>query len=92
MLHSRSRQIISRPFMSLPYAAEKQVALAAVRRACSLTDSVFNKLVRTETFTKEDTSPVTGILNHLFNYQVSCELTAASGRLRGTSSDQHNLA
>ncbi|KAI0697995.1 3',5'-bisphosphate nucleotidase [Cytidiella melzeri] len=41
------------------YAAEKQVAVAAVRRACSLTSSVFNKLVKNETLTKDDKSPVT---------------------------------
>ncbi|KAI9462114.1 hypothetical protein HD554DRAFT_2128544 [Boletus coccyginus] len=45
--------------MSLPYATEKQVALAAVRRACALTSSVFNKLVKNETLTKGDKSPVT---------------------------------
>lgn len=42
------------------YAAEKQVAIAAVRRACVHTASVFNKLVKQETLTKEDASPVTG--------------------------------
>lgn len=46
--------------MSLTYSAERQVAIAAVRRACVLTDSVFNKLVRNETLTKDDKSPVTG--------------------------------
>ena len=46
--------------MSLPYAAEKKVALAAVRRACTLTSSVFTKLVKDETLTKGDKSPVTG--------------------------------
>lgn len=46
--------------MSIPYATEKQVAIAAVRRACVLTDSVFNKLVKNETLTKDDKSPVTG--------------------------------
>ena len=46
--------------MSLSYATEKQVAVAAVRRACALTASVFNKLVRNETLTKDDKSPVTG--------------------------------
>ena len=46
--------------MSLPYAYEKQVALAAVRRACALTSSVFNKLIKNETLTKGDKSPVTG--------------------------------
>lgn len=42
------------------YAAEKQIAIAAVRRACVLTASVFNKLVKQEMMTKEDASPVTG--------------------------------
>ena len=41
-------------------AAEKQIAIAAVRRACVLTASVFNKLVKQETLTKDDKSPVTG--------------------------------
>ncbi|KAF7983613.1 hypothetical protein HWV62_20530 [Athelia sp. TMB] len=45
--------------MTAPYAIEKQVAVAAVRRACLLTNSVFNKLVKTETLTKDDKSPVT---------------------------------
>ncbi|KAI0357248.1 3',5'-bisphosphate nucleotidase [Trametes cingulata] len=44
---------------STHYAAEKQVAVAAVRRACVLTASVFNKLVKQETLTKDDKSPVT---------------------------------
>ena len=44
----------------LAYAAEKQIAIAAVRRACVLTASVFNKLVKQETLTKDDSSPVTG--------------------------------
>ena len=43
------------------FATEKQVAVAAVRRACWLTSSVFNKLVKNETLTKDDKSPVTGI-------------------------------
>ena len=47
--------------MSLPYAAEKEVAIAAVIRACSLTSSVFNKLVKGESLSKEDKSPVTGM-------------------------------
>lgn len=46
--------------MVLPYTTEKRVAVAAVRRACALTSSVFNKLVRNETLTKGDKSPVTG--------------------------------
>ncbi|PCH34604.1 3(2),5-bisphosphate nucleotidase HAL2 [Wolfiporia cocos MD-104 SS10] len=45
--------------MSTAYDAERQVAVAAVRRACVLTSSVFNKLVRNETLTKDDKSPVT---------------------------------
>ena len=44
----------------MSYAIEKQVAVAAVRRACALTASVFNKLVKSETLTKGDKSPVTG--------------------------------
>ncbi|CDO70151.1 hypothetical protein BN946_scf185009.g2 [Trametes cinnabarina] len=43
----------------LAYAAEKQIAIAAVRRACVLTASVFNKLVKQETLVKGDKSPVT---------------------------------
>jgi 3'(2'), 5'-bisphosphate nucleotidase len=46
--------------MSLTFSTEKQVAVAAVRRACLLTSSVFNKLVKNETLTKDDKSPVTG--------------------------------
>jgi hypothetical protein len=46
--------------MSQTYATEEQVAVAAVRRACHLTSSVFNKLVKNETLTKGDKSPVTG--------------------------------
>ncbi|KAH9946724.1 3(2),5-bisphosphate nucleotidase HAL2 [Amylocystis lapponica] len=45
--------------MPLAFAAEKQVSIAAVRRACILTSSVFNKLVKHETQTKDDKSPVT---------------------------------
>jgi len=45
--------------MALTYALEKQVAISAVLRACSLTSSVFNKLVKDETVTKNDKSPVT---------------------------------
>lgn len=47
--------------MSHSYATEEQVALAAVRRACHLTSSVFNRLVKNETLTKGDKSPVTGM-------------------------------
>ncbi|TFL05783.1 hypothetical protein BDV98DRAFT_589371 [Pterulicium gracile] len=41
------------------YTAERKFGLAAVRRACALTDSVFNKLVKNETLVKGDKSPVT---------------------------------
>lgn len=51
---------ISTAIMSNPLAFEQQVAIAAVRRACVLTNSVFNKLVKNETVTKDDKSPVTG--------------------------------
>ncbi|TFY79242.1 hypothetical protein EWM64_g4771, partial [Hericium alpestre] len=45
--------------MSISLATEQQVAIAAVRRACTLTTSVFNKLVNNETLVKGDKSPVT---------------------------------
>jgi len=45
--------------MSIAFALEKEVAVAAVLRACSLTSSVFNKLVKNEKLTKDDKSPVT---------------------------------
>lgn len=48
--------------MSIAFALEKEVAVAAVLRACSLTSSVFNKLVKNEKLTKDDKSPVTGSL------------------------------
>jgi len=52
--------------MSLPLEAEKQFAVAAVRRACLLTDKVFNTLVKGETLVKGDKSPVTGLHLHLY--------------------------
>jgi 3'(2'), 5'-bisphosphate nucleotidase len=54
--------------MSVPFAAEKQVAVVAVRRACTLTRSVFNKLVNNETLIKGDKSPVTGALLDFFYF------------------------
>ncbi|KAI0052809.1 3',5'-bisphosphate nucleotidase [Auriscalpium vulgare] len=45
--------------MSGTLAAEQQVAIAAVRRACQLTTAVFNNLVKGETLVKGDKSPVT---------------------------------
>lgn len=50
----------SSTIMSLAYSTERQLAVAAVRRASLLTASVFNKLVKNETLTKGDKSPVTG--------------------------------
>ncbi|PFH49180.1 hypothetical protein AMATHDRAFT_63691 [Amanita thiersii Skay4041] len=45
--------------MSLPYETEKEFAVAAVRRACQVTSVVFNRLIKNETLTKGDKSPVT---------------------------------
>ncbi|KAG8797087.1 hypothetical protein FRC16_009235 [Serendipita sp. 398] len=45
--------------MSLAFTLEKRVAISAVVRACSLTSQVFQKLVKNETLTKNDKSPVT---------------------------------
>ncbi|TFK26682.1 3',5'-bisphosphate nucleotidase [Coprinopsis marcescibilis] len=42
-----------------PYSQEERVAIAAVTRACTLTSSVFETLVKNETLTKGDKSPVT---------------------------------
>ena len=41
------------------FAAEKAAAITAVVRACDITSRVFNQLVRGETLTKTDESPVT---------------------------------
>ncbi|EPQ28810.1 uncharacterized protein PFL1_03613 [Pseudozyma flocculosa PF-1] len=41
------------------YHLERQVAISAVTRACSLTDKVFRNLVTADTVTKKDKSPVT---------------------------------
>ncbi|TEB17863.1 3',5'-bisphosphate nucleotidase [Coprinellus micaceus] len=41
------------------YAFEEKVVIAAVRRACALTSSVFEKLIKNETLVKGDKSPVT---------------------------------
>lgn len=46
--------------MSLAFALEKELAVSAVLRACQLTSSIFNKLVKDERLTKGDKSPVTG--------------------------------
>ena len=71
------------------YAAEKQIAIAAVRRACVLTASVFNKLVKQETQTKEDSSPVTGT-SLLKGYSREDMNIARSGRLFGAGCRQHD--
>jgi 3'(2'), 5'-bisphosphate nucleotidase len=67
-LNSHLRHIARRLFsMSLvsseAFSIEKRVAVAAVRRACLVTCTVFNQLVQdnTDTLRKEDESPVTGI-------------------------------
>lgn len=41
------------------FAAEKAAAVSAVVRACDITSRVFNQLVRGETLTKDDKTPVT---------------------------------
>ncbi len=52
--------LFSNLIMPVPFALEQQVAIAAVRRACTLTTAIFNKLVAGETLVKGDNSPVTG--------------------------------
>jgi len=44
---------------AIPFQVEKYAAMSAVVRACALTTSVFNRLVKSETMTKDDKSPVT---------------------------------
>jgi len=43
----------------MEYAAERRVAIEAVLKACKLCQSVFKKLVTTDTVSKKDNSPVT---------------------------------
>lgn len=52
--------IFAPSIMPVPFALEQQVAITAVRRACALTTTIFNKLVAGETLVKGDNSPVTG--------------------------------
>jgi len=47
---------------SLAFSLERRVAISAVSRACSVTSIVFQNLVKNETLTKGDKSPVTGML------------------------------
>ena len=60
------------------YTLETQIAIAAVRRACVLTASVFNKLVRQEMLTKDDKSPVTGACPS-YRYAVRSQTALAVG-------------
>ena len=46
----------------LPWNHEQTVAISAVRRACIVTKRVFETLVNTDYITKNDSSPVTGVL------------------------------
>ena len=46
----------------LPWNHERTVAISAVRRACIVTKKVFETLVNTDYMTKNDQSPVTGVL------------------------------
>jgi len=50
---------LARVVSSATLAVEKAVAISAVVRACDITSHVFNQLVRGETLTKSDESPVT---------------------------------
>lgn len=50
---------LARVASSVAFAAEKAAAISAVVRACHITSRVFNQLVRGETLTKTDESPVT---------------------------------
>src|ERR1700761_6959217 len=69
----------------MAFVLEKQVAIAAVQRACKLTASVFNKLVKNETVVKGDKSPVTGsfrshiLIDPLYSWNLSpsCHITVA---------------
>jgi hypothetical protein len=60
----KSARVACLDSMAVPFLLEQQVAIAAVRRACSLTATVFNKLVVGETLVKGDKSPVTGACGH----------------------------
>jgi hypothetical protein len=44
------------------YTDERMVAISAVRRACIVTQRVFDSMADTDHFTKTDESPVTGSL------------------------------
>jgi hypothetical protein len=57
--NSKTLSLLMTTTMTPLFALEQQVAIAAVRRACTLTTTVFNKLVAGETTIKDDKSPVT---------------------------------
>lgn len=74
--------------MSQSYATEEQLAVAAVRRACTLTSTVFDTLIKNETLTKGDKSPVTGMCDHSESWPDI--LTIRSWRLCCPGSNKHN--
>jgi len=70
--------------MPVSFALEQQVAIAAVRRACALTMTVFNKLVAGETLVKGDKSPVTGTLRLSYPARLtSHRIAVARARAHG---------
>jgi 3'(2'), 5'-bisphosphate nucleotidase len=60
MATSAARQIAKEVPQVLPFADERIVAISAVRRACIVTQKVFETMVKADHFTKSDESPVTG--------------------------------
>ncbi len=78
--------------MSLAFEAEKQFAVAAVRRACRLTSTVFDKLVKNETLTKGDKSPVTGNFMQIRSFITDLYLPFTfSCRFRSPSAYQYHV-
>lgn len=73
--------------MALAFSLEKRVAISAVLRACSLTSAVFQKLVKNETLTKDDKSPVTGNFNNIPEIRSN---PSYSGRLFSSSGNERN--
>jgi hypothetical protein len=58
----------------LRWNEERTVAIAAVRRACIVTQKVFETLVKTDFMTKDDSSPVTGVYcSLLLVMMLSCK-------------------
>jgi len=60
--HTYHRMLQSHDQPPLPWNHERTVAISAVRRACIVTKKVFETLVNTDYMTKNDQSPVTGVL------------------------------